>query len=290
MLVLLFMVSLTLTASTHEKNFFFEKNTNYPVAVGLETVAHLESVQSPYEKIDIYQTTRCGNMLVLDGAIQLTQWDNHAYHEMLVHVPLMAHPNPQRILIIGGGDGGTLTQVCKYPAQEIVLCDIDSQVINLSQKYFPEFAPSFTDPRVKIVIGNGAQFIKNFNDYFDIILVDASDPEGPASVLYTHDFYTDIYNALKVDGIAVAQGESPFFHQQLIIDWHARNQKIFPHVYYYYALVPTYPSGVIGFMYHAKSYTPLTLRNSSVCGYETAHYYTPALHKASFVLPKFMNN
>ena len=116
-----------------EKKFFFEQNNSYPVKIGVDITGHVESIQSPFEKLDIYQTAQCGTMLVLDDAIQLTQWDNCAYNEMIAHVPLMTHPNPKRVLIIGGGDGGALTEVLKHSnITEIVLCDIDEYVVKLS--------------------------------------------------------------------------------------------------------------------------------------------------------------
>jgi len=271
-----------------EKKLFFEQDNNYPLKIGVEIENHIESVSSPFEKIDIYTTKQCGNMLVLDGAIQLTQWDNSAYHEMIAHVPLLNHPNPQRVLIIGGGDGGALTEVLKHAnITEIVLCEIDAEVVRVSQKYFPEFSASFSDTRVEVAIADGAAFIKNITNYFDVIIVDASDPEGPACVLYSDQFYQDLYRALTHDGILVAQAESPFFHTDLIKQWHDRNRKLFTHAAYYYALVPTYPSGVIGFTYCSKQYahdnTPHINRMP-----EDLHYYTPELHRASFVLPAFL--
>ncbi len=278
-------------SATQEKKYFFEQNNGYPVKIGVEITDHLESVQGPFEKLDIYQTAQCGTMLVLDGAIQLTQWDNSAYHEMIAHVPLMTHPNPQRVLIIGGGDGGTLTEILKHPnISEIILCDIDEYVVKLSQKYFPEFADSFNDPRLTVVIGDGAEFIKNYSNYFDVIIVDASDPEGPACVLYCKKFYQDLYTALTQDGIIVAQAESPFFHTDLIKEWHARNQELFTHAGYYYALVPTYPSGVIGFTYCAKSYSPKNASRHNRALPGGLQYYTPEIHAASFVLPKFLQD
>ncbi len=287
-LILLSCIFFELSA-TQEKKFFFEQNNSYPVKIGVEITDHLESIQGPYEKLDIYQTAQCGTMLVLDDAIQLTQWDNSAYHEMIAHVPLMTHPNAQRVLIIGGGDGGALTEVLKHQnITEIILCDIDEYVVKLSQKYFPEFADSFNDPRVTVVIGDGAEFIKTYANYFDVIIVDASDPEGPACVLYSREFYQDLYNALTHDGIIVAQAESPFFHTDLIKEWHTRNKQFFTHAAYYYALVPTYPSGVIGFTYCAKSYSPNNASRHNRATPTALQYYTPEIHAASFVLPKFL--
>ncbi len=275
-----------------ERNLFFEAENNYPITIGVEVEKQVESFSSSFEKIDVYTTKHCGNMLVLDGAIQLTQWDNAAYHEMIAHVPLLNHPHPKRVLIIGGGDGGTLSEVLKHQdVAKVTLCEIDGEVIRVSQKYFPEFSKSFSDPRIRAVIDDGAAFIQQYHDYFDIIIVDASDPEGPACVLYSEEFYTDIFNALTADGIVVAQGESPFFHRDLIKEWHIRNKKLFKHAAYYYALVPTYPSGVIGFMYASKSFAPdhhKFLDSKQLP--ENLHYYTPELHDASFILPAFINS
>lgn len=283
-----FLLLLLTIFNTVAYEIFFEKNSAYPVKTGVEVINHLESIQSPFMTIDVYQTAQCGIMLVLDGAIQLTQWDNNAYHEMITHVPLMTHPNPKRVLIIGGGDGGALTEVVKYPSiDKIVLCDIDEAVIEISKKYFPEFAHSFNDSRVTVVIQDAAQYIKKFHHIFDVIIVDASDPDGPASVLYSDEFYHDLDKALTDDGILVAQAESPFFHTDLIKQWHERNQKIFTYASYYYALVPTYPSGIIGFTYCAKTYhpTPITHNRAPL---PNLRYYTPELHRASFVLPAFV--
>jgi len=283
---LLLLVLIVSQAAAHE--IFFEENSEYPVKIGVEITKRIESVQSPFMKIDVYETARCGNMLVLDGAIQLTHWDNNAYHEMIAHVPLMTHHNPKKVLIIGGGDGGTLSEVVKYHTlNDITLCDIDGAVIEISKKHFPEFAAGFTDPRVTVVIQDAAQYIKNFQNTFDIIIVDASDPDGPASVLYSHAFYQDLYNALTDDGIIVAQAESPFFHTDLIAQWHARNKQLFTYADYYYTLVPTYPSGVIGFTYCAKRYHYTNALRLNRAPLPNLRYYTPALHQASFILPAF---
>lgn len=287
-LLLLTCIFFGLSAS---QEFFFEQNNNYPVKVGVEISKHVESLASLYQQIDVYETKQCGNMMIIDGVIQQTQWDNSAYNEMITHVPLMSHPNPRTVLIIGGGDGGGLTEVLKHKQiSEVVFCDIDADVVRLSQIYFQEFKAGFYDPRVKVVIGDGAEFIKNFNNYFDVIIVDASDPQGASSVLYSYQFYQDLYAALTDDGIVVAQAESPFFHTDLIQEWHIRNKELFTHAAYYYALVPTYPSGVIGFTYCAKKYHYLNALTHNRAVPDNLQYYTSEMHAASFVLPKFLKD
>lgn len=284
------MLALTLFVFTLQaQNIFFEENSAYPITIGVETEKLLESCQSPYQSIDVYKTVHCGNMLVLDGAIQLTQWDNAAYHEMIAHVPLYAHPCPQKVLIIGGGDGGSLHTVLSHSSvQEVILCEIDQEVVRVSKQYFPEYAPGFTDPRVTVIHADAAEFIKQYADYFDVIIVDASDPTGPASVLYTHEFYETIVTALTTDGIVSAQGESPFFHQDVIQLLHAIYKKIFAHTGYYYALVPTYPSGIIGFIIGSKKHAPQAPQRQFE--HLDSHYYTPEIHQASFILPQFLKS
>ena len=262
-------------------------SSHYGIEVSIDVDYLLESVESQYQKIDVYQTKQCGTLLVLDKAIQITQWDNAGYQEILAHVPLFSHPAPQRVLIIGGGDGGTLTETLKHAGvQEVILCEIDEKVVELSQKYFPEFAAGFKDHRTTVVIQDAAEYIKNYTHYFDVILVDASDPSGPGCVLYTKEFYDNLKNAIKPDGIIAAQGESIFFHQDQIKQWLARNKALFTYSSYFYGLVPTYPSGMIGFLYCSDVYDGTRIRGD-VTVETQLKYYTPAVHQASFCLPKF---
>jgi len=158
----------------------------------------LVKVKSPFQKIEVFATEAFGNMLVNDGIVMLTQFDNHAYHEMIAHVPLFAHPNPKRVLIVGGGDGGTLTEVLKHDGvEEVIMCEIDKKVVDVSKKYFPELTQSFKDPRATVVYEDAAKYVKNKKDYYDIIIVDSSDPIGPAVVLFQKQFYQDVKDALK---------------------------------------------------------------------------------------------
>ena len=220
----------------------------------------------------------------------VTSYDNFAYHEMISHVPIFAHPHPRKALVIGGGDGGTITEVLKHNCiEEVVLCEIDEEVVNISQKYFPEFASAFADKRLKIVIDDAANYVKTKTNYFDVACIDSSDPTGPAEVLFQGPFYKDIYNALTCDGIACSQSESMYYHQDFIAGLHKQNSKIFPHTAYYYTLIPSYPSGTIGFMFCSKIFGPLeNLQTERVLELKKLKYYNYDIHKTSFVLPQFM--
>jgi spermidine synthase len=248
----------------------------------------LESYRSPFQKIDIYETVPYGRMLVHDNVIMLTEFDESHYHEMISHVALNVHPAPQRVLIIGGGDGGTLREVLKHKeVQTAHLCEIDADVIRLCQKYFPGISAGFQDSRTEIFCEDGAEFIKKRKNYYSIIIVDSSDPIGPAEVLFKENFYRDMFNALTEDGIVITQSESFHFHQAIIKQIATFCRKIFSIYHYYYALVPTYPSGMIGFSFCSKKYDPLVdIKMEKIQRLNSLKYYNPGIHKASFALPQ----
>jgi len=185
-----------------------------------------------------------------------------------------------------------LYEVIKHQSvQEVVVCEIDPEVIRLCQKHFPELACSFDDPRVTVINEDAAEYIKTKKDYFDVIIVDSSDPIGPAIVLFEQEFYQNLFEALQPDGIAVTQAESMFYDLELIGPWHKRNKTIFPHAYYYFTLIPTYPSGTIGFSFCSKKHTPFEpLDPKRIAGIKGLRYYNPNMHQASFALPQFLHN
>ena len=210
----------------------------------------LYHARSRYQEIAILETEKLGRMLVIDGITMLTEWDEFAYHEMITHGPLLVHPKPAKVLIIGGGDGGTVREVLKHPEVEKVhICEIDEEVVKACRKYLPSLASSLDDPRVKILYEDGARFVAEQSETYDIIIVDSTDPIGPGQILFHENFYKDMKKALSKQGIAVTQCESIFLHQHVIKEVFSFAQKIFPKLGYYYALVPTYPSGVSGFFF-----------------------------------------
>lgn len=269
---------------------WFEENLEFyegrVMKVGYKEL--LESHQSPFQKIDVYDTISYGKMLVHDDVIMLTEFDNAHYHEMIVHVAMNVSPNPKRVLVIGGGDGGTLKEVLRYKEVETAhLCEIDGDVITMCKKHFPDLSSSFDDPRAEVFLEDGAEFVNKHRNFYDIIIVDSSDPIGPAEVLFQEKFYRDMNEALTDDGIVVTQSESFMYHRKVIGDIATFSRKIFPLYRYYYTMVPTYPSGLIGFSFCSKKYDPVKDFNPQKARiFNDLKYYTEDIHKAAFTLPR----
>jgi spermidine synthase len=247
----------------------------------------LESYRSTFQKIDIYDTVPFGKMLVHDDVIMVTEFDEAHYHEMITHVALNVHPDPKKILVIGGGDGGTLREILKHrEVQNAHLCEIDGDVIRLCKKYFPNLSRSFDDPRVEVFTEDGAEFVRKRKNVYDVVIVDSSDPIGPAEVLFQERFFMSISDALTDDGILITQSESYLYHRDVIKDIVTFNRKIFPRYAYYYTMVPTYPSGVIGFSFCSKKYDPIDdFKPEKAEALKDLKYYSKDIHKASFILP-----
>ena len=246
----------------------------------------LESYKSKFQKIDVYETECFGKMFLLDDIIMLTEFDEFAYHEMIAHVPLSVHPNPKKVLIIGGGDGGTAREVLKHPVEEVHLCEMDEEVINVSKKHFPNLASNLDNSKVKIFYEDGSKFLKEKKKEYDVIIVDSTDPIGIGKTLFKKEFYKDLYESLTDEGIVVTQSESMFYHQDIIKELFENNKQIFPILKYYFTNIPTYPSGTIGFSFCSKKYDPIKdMEDKKIEGLK---YYNPEIHKAAFVLPNFM--
>lgn len=257
----------------------------------LKVTDKLASYDSEFQRIEIYDTKAFGRMLVLDGVFMTTEKDEMGYHEMIAHVPMCVHPNPRRVLVIGGGDGGTLREVLKHKEVEKAdICEIDGDVIRLCREFMPALASSYNDPRVTIYTQDGAAFVAERKKAYDIILVDSSDPIGPAEVLFSEEFYKNVSQCLDDDGIAATQSESICYHPNIIAKLAGYNKKYFNVPSYYYTMVPTYPSGIIGFSFCSKKYHPIKDLNTEKA--ETLlpqlRYYNADIHKGSFALPQYM--
>lgn len=240
-----------------------------------------------FQDLAVVETYDFGRMMILDGAVQLTERDEFVYHEMGAHVPLLTHPNPKRVCVIGGGDGGVIREVVKHPGVELArLVDIDGRVIEASKKYFPQVSAGLTDPRVEVRVGDGIAHMKEVENEYDVVIVDSTDPVGPAEGLFNKAFYQSVYRALKEDGLMICQSEAPFIHQNLIRDINRVIAEIFPIAKLYWLHVPTYPSGVITFTLGSKKHDPLEPHVERF-NFPT-RYYTPEVHKAAFALPRFL--
>jgi len=262
---------------------FNERDPYAPVRHCYAVSKILEQRKSKYQEIMVFENPAFGRILVLDGVVQLTEKDEFIYHEMLAHVPLMAHPNPEKVLIIGGGDGGTLREVLKHKeVKEAILVDIDKEVIEISKKYFPQLAKSFEDPRAIVVNEDGVKFIKDCENEFDVILVDSTDPVGFAYALTTEEFFRSVYRALKEDGIYVGQSESILYHADIVNRFQNNLKTIFPIVDLYTAVIPTYAGYWWTFSVGSKKYNPREPRRNP--DFPTK-FYSLEMHKLSF-LPK----
>lgn len=268
--------------------FWVTEKQTPDLSLSIKARATLFHKSSNYQDILIVDTLQHGKVLLLDNKFQTADVDEFIYHEMIAHVALYSHPAPSKVLVIGGGDGGAVREVLKHRSVELVeLVEIDRDVIEASKKCLPHLSSGFSDHRCKIIIADGIEYIKNMNDSYDIIIVDSTDPVGPAANLFTEDFYTFAYASLKADGILVSQTESPFLHIDFIVKINKTLSAIFPVVRLYLAPIPTYPSGLWSFTVGSKKYDPLIpSREKSV----TTNYYTTEIHKASFAIPKFLEN
>jgi len=258
-------------------------------ALKVRITKSLEKIKSEFQEIEVVESESFGKILLIDGIIMLTEADEFCYHEMIAHVPLCVHPKTQKVLVIGGGDGGAVREILKHDnVKEVDVCEIDEKVIEISKRHFPYLADSFNDPKVKIYCEDGNKFIKAHKDEYDIIIVDSSDPIGPAEVLFRREFYEAMYQALKDDGVVVTQAESFFYHQKIIKSLFSFIKDIYPISEYYYTLVPTYPSGVIGFTFCSKKYHPTNnFDETEALKLTDLRYYNKDIHKAAFNLPTF---
>lgn len=250
----------------------------------------LHTAKTPFQELAVIETEPFGRMLVLDGMVQTCIADEFVYHEMISHVPLFTHPQPKKVLVIGGGDGGAIREIVKHPQVErAVLVEIDGEVIESSKKYLPEIAGALTDPKVDVRVEDGIAYLKGCQDEFDVILVDSTEPVGPAIGLFSQNFYQSVFDALRPDGILVAQTESPFYNQDILLRAYSGIKAVFPKTSTYLASIPTYPSGLWSFTMASKQYEPGVDQRQPEQGF-MSKYYTPELHQSCFKLPRFVQD
>jgi spermidine synthase len=258
------------------------------VGITFKTSQTLHTEKTEFQELAVIDTLRYGRMLVLDGTVQTTIFDEYVYHEMISHIPLNTHKHPRSMLVVGGGDGGAIREILKHQSIErAVLAEIDGRVIDAAKKYLPEISCALDDPRVEICVCDGIKYVSENKNSFDVIAVDSTDPVGPAVGLFALDFYKSIYNALTDDGIFVAQTESPFYHGALIKKVFDDVSSVFPITRLYTCPIPTYPGGYWSFTMGSKRYDPLLKPEAEIKELDTK-YYCAAIHKAAFALPKFV--
>jgi len=251
--------------------------------------------KTDHQYLVIFENALFGRVMALDGIIQTTEADEFIYHEMLVHVPLLAHGAVKDVLIVGGGDGGILREVCKHKTVErITQVEIDQQVIDMCKQYLPNHsAGAFDDPRVEIIIDDGAHYVNTTGQRFDVIISDSTDPIGPGDVLFTEDFYAACKKCLKPGGILVAQNGVAYMQLDEVVTTDRRLQPHFKDHSFYSAAIPTYIGGLMTFAWATDN---PDLRKQSMEVLEqrfrqaglATRYYTPAIHQASFALPRYI--
>jgi spermidine synthase len=269
-------------------------NGHTGLSVGVNKV--LFSEQTPFQKVEVYDTDTWGNLMTIDGMVMLSEKDEFVYHEMIAHVACFSHPNPKRVLIIGGGDGGTAREVLRHPSVEHVdMVEIDEAVVRASKLHMPGVG-DFSNPKLHVLYENGLTFVNDVPNKYDVIIIDGSDPVGPAVDLFKQEFYDKCYAALNENGVLTGQTESPW-----VDSYHESMQSVFGALKnafelskMYLAFIPLYPTGMWSMAYASKGIDPLSAE--VIARVETGlplfadklRYYNADIHKASFALPGFV--
>ena len=254
----------------------------------------LFSGRSVYQNIDVVETHNQGRLLLNDGIVMLSDQDEQVYHEMITHVPLFTHSKPCSVLIIGGGDGGTAREVLRHlTVRQCVNVEIDEMVVEVCKKYFPRLANSFSDQRVNLKIQDGALFVKNTRQTFDVVLVDSTDPLGPSKPLFSEAFYKNVFRILSPDGILVVQAESPLFKREREAQKYILQSVgfVFPLVNLYHYSNVVYPGGLWSFALASKKYCPVKdFRKNKACSIKNwnLQYYNTDIHQSAFAQPEFL--
>ncbi len=273
----------------------FTEHWTHDVDFTIHYTKHLHSEQSKFQQIDFYESETFGRFFTLDGLMMVSEKDEFMYHDMIAHVPMAVNPNIKRILIIGGGDGGTAREISRYPhIERIDMVEIDERVVRLCQEYLPMTASKLDkDPRIHLYFEDGVAFLKKASDKsYDLILVDSTDPIGPGEGLFTTAFYQDCHRVLSDNGILINQHESPFFdeYKEAMLKANRKLKNIFKNVYVYQFQTAIYPSGFWTFGFATKKYHPLKDHQAEKWesfGLKT-RYYNTDIHKAAFALPTYV--
>jgi spermidine synthase len=257
--------------------------------LSIEEVIH--EGRTKFQEVTIFRNPVFGKVMALDGIVQLTERDNHIYHEMIAHVPMLAHGSPRLVLIVGGGDGGTLREVLKHPVAHVFMVELDGEVIDLARTHLPEVsAGAFDDPRATVVIEDGVCFLADTRLTFDVIIIDSTDPIGPGAPLFSAWFYELCRQHLRPGGIVAVQSGAPFFQPAELDRACARLSQSFPAVRPYIAPVPTYAGGTLALVAAGASRDALrppckVLRERYASIRDGTRYYAPEVHRAAFALP-----
>lgn len=275
-------------------NEFYHENTG--LTVGVKRL--LFSEQTDYQLVEVYETDTWGNLMTIDGMVMLSEKDEFVYHEMLTHPAMFAHPNPEKVLIIGGGDGGTAREVMKHPSvKQVDLVEIDEAVVRAAKQYLPKVG-DWENDRLNVLFEDGIAFVKNAKAEYDVVIIDGSDPVGPAEGLFEKDFFQFCFDALKEDGVLTAQTESPWveeYHPAIRKVFDALNE-VFTQSNMYLGYIPLYPAGMWSFAFASKG---IQIQSDEVLKRvedglgnfgESLKYYNKSVHQGAFALPGFVQD
>jgi len=273
---------------------FYNERTG--LTVGVERL--LFSEQSEYQLVEVYETDTWGNLMTIDGMVMLSEKDEFVYHEMLSHVGMFAHPNPERVLIIGGGDGGTAREVLRHQSvKKVDMVEIDETVVRASKEFLQDVG-DWDNPKLNVLFEDGIKYVQDIQEPYDVIIIDGSDPVGPAEGLFKKDFMQACYNGLAENGILTAQTESPW-----VQDYHSSMNRVFTalNAIYdvskmYLAYIPLYPAGMWSFAYASKGLEPSEddvierVKSGMDLFGPQLRYYNEEVHKGCFALPNFVRD
>ena len=274
------------------ENGYYHEITPSGFGIAIKAGKVLYSKQSEFQKVEVFETeSALGRVLTLDDLMMTTEGDEFHYHEMIAHVPMMHHPNPKTVLVIGGGDGGTIREVLKHDTVEkAVLCEIDGLVIEACKEHLPTIACELDNPKCEILVEDAIEYIKDKENMFDIVLIDSTDPMGPGEGLFTEEFYTDVKRSLKKGGIVAAQSESPFVNKEEIKKMYNLLKKVFPICSTYTSNIPTYPGGYWAWAFCSEEVKPLSYyderRGNDI--EKKCKIYNREYHNARFALPNYL--
>ncbi|MBB4862277.1 spermidine synthase [Pseudomonas nitritireducens] len=255
----------------------------------------LHEVRTEHQHLVIFENARMGRVMALDGVIQTTEADEFIYHEMLTHVPILAHGAAKRVLIIGGGDGGMLREVSKHASVEhITMVEIDGTVVDMCKEFLPNHSQgAFDDARLNLVIDDGMRFVATTTEKFDVIISDSTDPIGPGEVLFSENFYQACHRCLNDGGVLVTQNGTPFMQLDTVRNTAGRMNGLFADWHFYQAAVPTYIGGSMTFAWGStnpalRQVDVATLAQRFAASGIQTRYYNPAIHQGAFALPQYV--
>lgn len=269
---------------------WYTENHTGNVRFSIRVNKHLKSVESEYQKIDVFESEEFGRILTLDGYLMVTEKDEYIYHEMITHIPMAVNPDIKNVLVIGAGDGGTVRELTRYNhIENIDMVEIDEMVVEVCREFLPQTSCRLSDPRVNIFYQDGLRFVRSKENEYDLIIVDSTDPFGVGEGLFTREFYGNCCKALKDNGILVNQHESTFYtsYANSMKRAHSRIKSTFPIALVYQAHIPTYPSGHWLFGFASKKFDPrddLKAQWWNSLGIKTK-YYNTILHTGCFAIP-----